>query len=106
MKFKEKIKKFIFATNQERYFYFSKFLQKIYTYILPFLRVLKWPFTSFKERRNIILDLLERITNKGSFIRYRYYLGFKLFYSCSENGTGIVNHITCNKIYEKDTCLF
>ena len=53
------------------------------------------------------MDLLERVTNIGPIIRYRYYFGYKMFYSClDEVGTGIVNNTMCNRTYEKDTCDF
>jgi|GEM_PF-6251610 len=106
MSLNNKIRKFVLATKEEKVIYFFKLFKKIYILILPFFRLFKLPFVSGSKRRNIFLDFSERMTNLGKFIRYRYYLGFKLFYSCSKNGTGIVNHIMFDNIYEKDTCVF
>jgi FkbM family methyltransferase len=102
----KKIKKFIKATNSQRNEYLLRFLKNTYIFILPFLRIIKLPFVSSETRRNIFLDFVERITTYGPPIRYRYYFGFKLFYSCSKNGIGIVNHIMSDRIYEEETCLF
>ena len=88
-----KLKKFASATNKEKREYIFRFSKNIYTFILPFIRIFIVPFVSKKERRNILLDFKENITNSGPLIRYRYYLGFKLFYSCSKDGKGIINHI-------------
>lgn len=100
----KKIKKFSKATNSERYFYILRFIKNIYLILLPFFRIFKAPFVPQNERHNLIHDIKERITTKGPKIRFRYYSGFKLFYSCSKQGTGIVNHIMCDRIYEMDTC--
>jgi len=101
-----KIEKFLKATPKERMEYFFRLASRIYIKILPFLRIFKFFFAPLEEKRNLLLDITERITNLGQYIRYRYYLGFKLFYSCSKNGTGIVNHIMCERIYEEETCVF
>ena len=103
-KIREKTRKFINATNKERVGYLIKLLDNSYISILPIIRIIKIPFVNSKERLNIRLDFMERFSNYGLPIRYRYYFGFKLFYSCSKYGTGIINHITCNRVYEKNTC--
>lgn len=106
MKLMNKVKKYIKATPKERKEYFSRVVNRIYIKLLPFFRIFRFPLASSKEKKNLILDLTERVTNLGKHIRYRYYLDFKLFYSCSKNGTGIVNHVMCDRIYEKETCTF
>jgi FkbM family methyltransferase len=100
-----KFKKFISATNKEKREYVIRFLKNFYTFILPLIRIFLVPFVSKSEWKNIFSDFKERFTNSGPLIRYRYYLGFKLFYSCSKDGKGIINHITSNRVYEKETCL-
>jgi FkbM family methyltransferase len=102
-----KIKKFTSASSKERKAQLSRVASRIYIKALPFFRILKLPFVSSKERRNLSLDLVERVTNLGPVVRHRYYLGFKLFYSClDEVGTGIVNNTMCDRVYEKETCTF
>ena len=107
MTYIKKIKKFTAANPKERKIYILRWTKRIYIKILPIFRIFKAPFVSNQERRNICLDFFERITKFGPVIRYRFYLGFKMFYSClDEVGTGIVNNIMCNNIYEKETCTF
>jgi FkbM family methyltransferase len=103
----KKIKKFINAEKKEKKEQLIRFFTKTYFYFLPFFRISLFPFVSQKQKRNILMDFWERITNFGPVLRYRYYFDFKMFYSClDEVGTGIVNNIMCNRIYEKDTCVF
>ncbi len=104
MNIARKIKKFLSMDNREKIESLKRLVDRFVLYTLPFFRIFTLPFASRKNRRNLYLDLLERVTDKGPFIRYRNYLGFKLFYSCSKQGTGIVNHVMMNRIYEKDTC--
>ena len=101
-----KIKKFKGANKDNSKIYIKRLAQRIIFFILPFVRIFLWPFVSCKQRRNILMDFVERITNFGPTIRYRYYFGFKLYYSClDEVGTGIVNDTMCNRTYEKSTCI-
>ncbi len=101
-----KIRKFNIATNKEKVAYVVRFFKAAHLFILPFVQIFTFPFISKKSQRNLLMDLLERICNYGPHIRYRYYLGYKLFYSCSKEGIGIVNHIMCDRIYEQETCTF
>lgn len=107
MNIQSKIKKIIKADNKNRRLYLGRFIKKIVFYVLPFVRIFMWPFVSSENKRNVIMDFLERATTLGSTIRYRYYFDFKIFYSClDEVGTGIINNTMCNRTYEEDTCLF
>ena len=106
MKFLKKIEIFIKASPSKKIEYMTRISKKIHTYFLPLLRIHRILFSSKGEKRNAALDILERFSNIGKFIRYRNYFGYKLFYSCSRNGTGIINHIMCGRTYEQETCDF
>lgn len=101
----KKIKKLIEADNSTRVKYFKRFFNNIFSKkVLPVISIVKYPFVSKEKKVNVYLDFLETITHRGPKIRQRYYQGFKLFYGNTNLGTGIVNHIKCDQIYEPETC--